>query len=746
MTTLYLEKISKYDRPQEPVHVSVPFAQGKLHDARLLSIRDGERALPVQTRVLAHWPDGSIKWLIAHCQPDLPGNLDKTLTLEVADKPQHLPLAQRITVAETAEGYRVNTGRLSFLVPRQGFVPLAEVSLDGQPVWGGQPFQGFALTYDGQVVDTTDGPTQLELEEVGPLCVVITVKGKHRRADGQRYLDFRGRVTAYAGKPYVEVEYQFIHAEAEPELSLQAITFEARPLAAAAPHLALGEGYYRTGIQESEGPALDRTIDAETVLYQANEHYVDSFYGDFWADWRDANAGLMLSIYQAHQHFPKALHVGAEGITAYLYPPQAPAARLLQGMAKTHRLQLHFHAADAPLEELSARSLQFQLPDQPALPAEWYRDNNPWGLDFIPERVPDRLLTFLSIRHDQRPEALGMFHFGDAPDAGYTEQGRGRGHTVWVNNEYDRPHACALFYALTGIRRVLDSALVCARHWLDVDLCHHSPNPLHQGGLRIHTAYHVTGGVTPSHEWTEGLLDYYYLTGRKEGLEGAYAVAENVMRHMAEPHMQEPGIASVREGGWALRAIVAMALATGEERFKREARRLVDLFLSWDQLYGGMLAPYTSHSMPRVVFMIALTMNSLARYLLLEDDERVKKLIAHVMDDLIAHCTLPGGIFYYKELPSLRRVAPTVHSIESLTHAYRFTGDLRYLKIATRQFYAFAERADSGRGGPKVVDDSGAVIRGTGGGRPFADSYTSLILFAGEATKAGLLDWYEYPV
>ena len=117
------------------------------------------------------------------------------------------------------------------------------------------------------------------------------------------------------------------------------------------------------------------------------------------------------------------------------------------------------------------------------------------------------------------------------------------------------------------------------------------------------------------------------------------------------------------------------------------------------------------------------------------------------MDDLIAHCLAPGGIFYYKELPSLRRFAPTVHAIEALAHAYRFTGDLRYLEVATRQFYAIAER-ERGQSvrGPKRVDESGAVIRGSGGGRHFADSYTSLILFAAEASPAGLLDWYEYPV
>ena len=76
----------------------------------------------------------------------------------------------------------------------------------------------------------------------------------------------------------------------------------------------------------------------------------------------------------------------------------------------------------------------------------------------------------------------------------------------------------------------------------------------------LNNRYHVTGGVTPSHEWTEGLLDYYSYTGRREGLEGARSVAENILRHMAQPRMREPGASSVREGGWALRAMVGMWL------------------------------------------------------------------------------------------------------------------------------------------------------------------------------------------
>jgi hypothetical protein len=316
---------------------------------------------------------------------------------------------------------------------------------------------------------------------------------------------------------------------------------------------------------------------------------------------------------------------------------------------------------------------------------------------------------------------------------------------VWVNNEYDRPHACTLFYGLTAQRRVLDSALVSVRHWMDVDLCHHSQDRRRKGGLVVHSADHVTEGTTPSHQWVDGFLDYYHLTGRGEGLDAAYSVAENIMGHMSKPWMRSAGSTSTRESGWALRAMVAMWLATGDARFKAEAKRIAGLLVRWHRKYGSLLAPYTDHSMPRVVFMNAIAANSLARYLLVEEDKKIKKIIIETADDLIKHCLGPDGVFYYKELPSLRRTHLSPHAIELLTHAHRLTGDERYLRVATRQFAATVEQVPRTPSWQKRLDESGAVIQGWGGGRAFAYTYTSMVIFAAAASPAGLLDWYEYP-
>ncbi len=742
MQSLYFEKISQFDRLSEPVSVSIPFAKGRLKDAEQLCILDNDTRLASQNRALAFWNDGSIKWLLVHFQPDLKGNASKTLKFEISELAK--PLAKSVLkLKETAEGIEVNTGVLSFLVPREGFLPLTNISLAGQAVWQNEAFQGFNLNLAGQTLNTKTAPVELELEESGPLRAVILIKGKHQTESGQPYLDFTGRITAYAGKAYVEVEHQFLHKEDEAELNLEGITLEFLPEAKGASKHALGQGFYRTEIQESHDD-LSMALTAETLLYQANEHFIDSFYGDFWVNWQDENAGLCLSLYQAHQHFPKSLLVNTKGITAGIYPEDATPVKLLQGVAKTHRILLNFHTNDA-LSTLSTRSLQFQLADRPALTRAWYEANNPWGETYFPEHLPNKLMTYFANLHDGRPKALGMLHFGDAPDIHYSNQGRGQGQAVWVNNEYDRPHACTLFYGLSGQRRALDSAIVSARHWLDVDVCHYSSDPLLHQGLKIHTRDHVTGNVIPSHEWIDGFLDYYFLTGRAEALQIVNGIAENIMRHMATPEMRSFGSASVREAGWALRAMVGMYLGTGEARWQVEAKRIVDMFLGWQEAYGALLAPYTSHSMPRVPFMISLTVNSFARYLLIEDNARIKTLIVETMDDLLAHCLGPDGILFYKELPSLQRAAPTPHALEALTHAYRITGNKDYLKVATRQFAALVDKPSAGKQGGKYLDPSGAVVDGKGGGRNFADKYSSILVFASEAAALGYLDWYDYP-
>ena len=145
MNTLYFEKISRFDRQAEPVTVSIPFTQGKLTDPPALVIRDGDIVLSSQRRVLATWPDGSVKWLLVHLQPDLLGNADKTLRFDVADDAPEIKPQATVKVTETPDGIEVEfiDRPVELPYPQHGLSATSRRAARRCPTVGGGSLQRF---------------------------------------------------------------------------------------------------------------------------------------------------------------------------------------------------------------------------------------------------------------------------------------------------------------------------------------------------------------------------------------------------------------------------------------------------------------------------------------------------------------------------------------------------------------------------------------------------------------------------
>ncbi|CAA9569879.1 MAG: hypothetical protein AVDCRST_MAG88-2231, partial [uncultured Thermomicrobiales bacterium] len=77
-------------RRAEPVTLAMPLAQGVLHDPGDFRLLDGGTPLPVQARATSHWPDGSVRWLFARAQVDLPAGAAKDVAWTVAGTAQDL--------------------------------------------------------------------------------------------------------------------------------------------------------------------------------------------------------------------------------------------------------------------------------------------------------------------------------------------------------------------------------------------------------------------------------------------------------------------------------------------------------------------------------------------------------------------------------------------------------------------------------------------------------------------------------
>ncbi len=789
MINLYFEKLYRYPRIAEPCFIGIPVRRGELWDISHVAVWQEGRQVPLQAKITSRHEDGSVRFLFLRFQADLPGNQGAVLQCDLHAKDPAPRIPMKLEQGE--KGILVDTGAVAFRVASGGS-GIFESLVCGTRHYRGEQFVG-PLIKDGRGSEYPACIGPWEVEETGAVCTVLKARGT--AAGASRRLEFELRLTAWAGKPWVEVGYRLINTSEE-ELHLASLVFYvlreapsgAREGKPALPAVVLrkaqkrpdstgqdsieqdgaesGDVFVTTGTGEleklekeapvggvrtcaagsnykttfhigREGAFVNRVVDAEYLLWEGNEHKAEVFYGTFFADCTDEGGGVCATIFQAQQNYPKAVAADRNGIALCLVPEGVDRVVMQPGMSREQRFLLHFHEAGEPLGELDNRSLIYQMPDRPVLDPEVHRASGVY-MDVFPKVRDWDVEEALTARADGHSTCYGMMNFGDSPDPGYTAQGRGGGELVWSNNEYDFPHACALQYVRTGVRRFLDYHLAACRHWMDVDVCHYSKDPLRLGGQWEHTNGHCKNGVMVcSHEWVEGLLDYYHFTGEERALQTALGIGENVLGLLDTPMYAVAGESNARETGWALRTLTALYVETWDEKWLGKCRWIVDSFKTWEEQYGGWLAPYTDNTVIRVGFMIAVAVGSLMRYYRVFPDEELKGMMLRAVDDLTKNCYLPEyGVFYYKELPSLQRLGGNTLILEALAIAYELSGNAEYLKYGRRVFYNNLNGASAG-GGKKIMGD--AVVVGYAGTKNFAQSFIPLITYYKAASEAGVL-------
>ena len=89
----------------------------------------------------------------------------------------------------------------------------------------------------------------------------------------------------------------------------------------------------------------------------------------------------------------------------------------------------------------------------------------------------------------------------------------------------------ALTYAATGDPEICSTPRPRPRAtYADVDVIHASPSHPEWVGMNhpknpLHFSFEL-GGPDLGHTWTQGLVDYYYLTGDERGLTAARGIAD----------------------------------------------------------------------------------------------------------------------------------------------------------------------------------------------------------------------------
>jgi hypothetical protein len=277
----------------------------------------------------------------------------------------------------------------------------------------------------------------------------------------------------------------------------------------------------------------------------------------------DRAAGTVtVAIPEFWQQFPKALRAEGRELRVQWFPEQwGDLFELQGGEQKTHTAWLHFGPPASPAS-LPLRWVHDTA--QVCAPAEWYGASAalPFAVD-VSSQVDGPLARNLAEILDGQASLVakrevideyGWRHFGevyaDHEAAYYTGPKPVISH---FNNQYDLLYGSILQYLRTGDSRWQDLYEPLARHIFDIDIYHTTKDrPAYNGGLfwltdhykDAATCTHRTysrancpakspssygGGPSNEHNYTTGLLHYYYLTGERQAQAAVISLANWVI-------------------------------------------------------------------------------------------------------------------------------------------------------------------------------------------------------------------------
>lgn len=214
MSKLHLKWLTAQQAERTPVSFGTPWSQGALQPGEPVSLQDeAGNGVPVQTKINAYWPDGSVKWLLHS------GVLD-TRTSYVMQKGEEAAPEACITAAQDADGsVQIGSGLLSCtLRPGGQLISALLRRQSGQKPVSAQltalienrkEDEGLETVSIHKLIGYTD---TLTLEEAGPLRAVVKLEGSHRYMNSsERRFPFVIRLYFYAGSDELRMVHSFIY-------------------------------------------------------------------------------------------------------------------------------------------------------------------------------------------------------------------------------------------------------------------------------------------------------------------------------------------------------------------------------------------------------------------------------------------------------------------------------------------------------------------------------------------------------
>jgi len=574
----------------QPATVGIPFPKGALADPASLCLLDSDgHAILRQTEKLAIWADGSVKWLLLDF---VAGSLPAGQTCWVLSqkaKATEDSGSPRLSLLESPDKILVETGAATFHLTRDRVPPFARVVCQDKDVLD-IGHTDVVLTDGkghtvrprvGRVIVESHGPVRATLRYEGvfsgrrPLRFVARYaffagtglvrmdlrihnpdRARHRGGlwdlgDPHSIL-FRDLSLQFALRGPAPSKVIWTNEPGETPRFLEAADLEIYQGSSGGENWQSKNHVNRFGqVPCTQRGYRVRTMTNEASGLRANPRVALS----------GAQGTISAAVPEFWQQFPKAIEVRGQVLRLSLFPEQFGDLFELQGgEQKTHTIWLDI--ATQGSGDVSALDWVHEPVRLHASP-QWYADSAAFEF-FAPtgpesdQRVEGILAEAIQGKRNlfSRREIIdeyGWRNYGEIYADHENDYYKGPRPVIsHYNNQYDFIYGALFQFFRTGDASWFDLLDPLARHVIDIDIYHTTRDrATYNGGLFWHTDHYLDaatcthraysrtncgpakkaygGGPGCEHNYTTGLLHYFYVTGNPDAREAVLSLAHWVM-------------------------------------------------------------------------------------------------------------------------------------------------------------------------------------------------------------------------
>lgn len=730
---------SSVNRLRWPITMGVPFPKGALKKPEQISLWDGANELAVTGRPTAWWDDGSIRWLLLDFQVDFAGNEKKRLILRFGEKAiSTVEPTCTVKLTESDGVVTVDNGDMKVIFKPGGRMPFHELLYKEKSLLGlDSPF--CAVTENGKRYFAAGESVRVKIEDKNDFRVVVRCDGKFTADDGSTCLDLTTRVYVFAGKPFLRIYHTItnlegrdvfiddlsVHVPTELEnitagyITGQGLDESIHPASEGKVSLAIktidipetkysAETLYNHVACKDRLPEIDgtmeRSADNKCIVQSGDqpEQYIpgESLLYPIVASGLICGDGVRvaLSCRNFYPQAPKKIAVNGDRIDLSLYWNfDGKPLQFWRGTAKTH--ELHLLVTDGAeltnREEVLAYKRLILALWEPVAPtfgeSNCVQNTEVFGplFEYNPQKYPWLEFMFRRIFEQWFGNPAGALRGSTILDFGdYWNPGRGG---QWQNNEMDFGGAMLFYMLRTGYPRAFSTIENIIHHMIDIDTHHEAPHAQWVGSQRYHQVRHgAFSGPTLCHQWLEGPLYFYLLTGYERAREVALMRAEHFCTAVEAGHHRIKQLERVQ--GWPLVALSTMNEHFPNPRYPKACEAIIDWLEQWIKEDGDLVfpcfGPVVEGEKGSSILGRGVICQALAHYHRLTGDERAWKILVNAME--LARKTLftPEGLGVKTSVLRRNYYAPGESDfiLEPLGYLWEQTGDKEWMRLGLLNF------------------------------------------------------------